>query len=484
MERSKQIFGNAIGQRDYRKAQKSKASFARKFGKNASKSFNLHFSDNSVLTPAMNVRNVSLTSEASEPLPENPLIVGNIRMGFGHYRISMAIASAAHALGYTPCWFDISSFDDTVCSRIIRSQNDLYSLGSRLSQRSKIFNALVWEPMNSEGFRKLSYNAADQKNAELMAEVFSQLPKDVPFVGTHAWPAQAAVHAGLTSVVNAIPDNWQMALHLSEGAKHTVQSPSAYLGYRTLRGMDGKKQLKPMPANSIYYTGHYIDHEIVSNIEHDCALRVERAKQGGARRYLLSVGGAGAQKGYFIAIIKSLLPDIEAGKAVLFVNFGDHYKLKKQIVRAVPALKNATDFSDNYADAAQFALSAIEGEAKGIYTFCDSDIFSAVYITNLLMRACDVLITKPSELAFYPVPKLLVKRVGGHEAWGAIRSAEIGDGTFECERLEEILAMTRLMQEDASIIEQMCRCIADMNKAGIYNGAYRVVRLAAGLDMD
>jgi hypothetical protein len=49
-------------------------------------------------------------------------------------------------------------------------------------------------------------------------------------VGTHVWPAQAAVHAGMTHVVNAIPDNWPMALHLSEGAIHTVQTPSAYLG--------------------------------------------------------------------------------------------------------------------------------------------------------------------------------------------------------------------------------------------------------------
>ena len=32
----------------------------------------------------------------------------------------------------------------------------------------------VWEPMNYEGFRKLSYNASDQKNAELMAPVYKK----------------------------------------------------------------------------------------------------------------------------------------------------------------------------------------------------------------------------------------------------------------------------------------------------------------------
>ena len=80
----------------------------------------------------------------------------------------MAIASAAHALGYEPYWMDLNSYGQTTCTKVIGAQNDLYSMGSRLSQKSRLFNRLVWEPMNYEGFRKLTYNAADQKNAELM----------------------------------------------------------------------------------------------------------------------------------------------------------------------------------------------------------------------------------------------------------------------------------------------------------------------------
>lgn len=83
-------------------------------------------------------------------------------MGFGHYRISMAMASAAKAMGYTPYWMDLNSYGETTCTKVIGAQNDLYSLGSRLS-KNPIFNKLVWEPMNYEGFRALSYNAADQK---------------------------------------------------------------------------------------------------------------------------------------------------------------------------------------------------------------------------------------------------------------------------------------------------------------------------------
>ena len=72
------------------------------------------------------------------------------------------------------------------------------------------------------------------------------------------------------------------------------------------------------------------------------------------------------------------------------------------------------------------------------------------------MRCSDVLITKPSELAFYPIPKLMIKRVGGHEAWGAIRAAEIGDGTYECSTDAEISAMIGHDSEGQRLADGRC----------------------------
>lgn len=129
------------------------------------------------------------------------------------------IASAAHAMGYTPYWMDLHVYQETVGGKVINHLNELYSMGSRLSQKSTLFNRFYWEPLNSEGFKKLSYNAVDQKVAELMTPVFKNVPKDMPFIATHVWPAQAAVHAGMNHVVNVIPDNWPMALHLAEGSR-------------------------------------------------------------------------------------------------------------------------------------------------------------------------------------------------------------------------------------------------------------------------
>ena len=404
-------------------------------------------------------------------------------MGFGHYRIAMAMASAAHALGYTPLWFDLMGFPETTCTKLIAHQNNLYSMGSRLSQRSWLFNKLYWEPLNSEGFRKLAYNASDQKAAELMVAPYGDLPHDIPFIGTHVWPTQAAVHAGLEHVVNAIPDNWPMALHLAEGAKHAVQTPSAYYGYRALRGMDKRRQLSPMPEGSLFYAGHFIDHELVLNIPFDCARRVDRAAAGGPVRYLLTVGGAGAQQDLFAGIIEHLLPFVEAGKATLMVNVGDHSSVWNRLKQQIPQLKSATEHFDSFERAAEFADAALDGEMEGVHAFGDRDIFAAVYLTNLLMRTCDLLVTKPSELAFYPVPKLMIRRVGGHEAWGAIRAAEIGDGTYELETLPEICAWIDLVQSQPAVIADMCDNIEAADMLGVYDGAYQVVQLACSHEL-
>ncbi|MBR1862495.1 MAG: hypothetical protein IJ806_00185 [Ruminococcus sp.] len=478
-DKSKVIFGNKMSDSAYRKAVKGKEKFIKKYGSDADRVYHLESVPAPAIGDILGVRQLRLSNEPKAVFDEKSLIIGNIRMGFGHYRISMAIASAAKAMGYEPFWFDLHSFEGSTCTKIIAGQNQLYSLGSRLSQMSGLFNKIVWEPMNSEGFRKLTYNCSDQKTAELMTPVFRDLPKDIPYVATHVWPSQAAVHAGLTSVVNAIPDNWPMALHLSEGAVHTVQTPSAYLGYRALRGMDKKRSLRPMPEESIVYTGHYIDHELVSNIEYDCEKRVERCRNGSPRRWLMSVGGAGAQKEIFISLIRRLLPKIKAGKAALFINVGDHLNVWESLKETLPQMNRyVTEHMDDFEDTKNFAAEAMEGEVSGIHAFFHKDIFSAVYSTNLLMRVSDVLITKPSELAFYPIPKLMIKRVGGHEAWGAIRAAELGDGTYECRTVRETGDMLQLIQNDPDVLEKMCENILTAKKSGIYDGAYKVVELA------
>ena len=482
-DKSKVIFGNVMPDKVYKKAVKSKEKYLKKYPDDPDVSYNARIRKNPVIGDSLGVMDIRLEEgESAAPFDEEKgIIVGNIRMGFGHYRISMAMASCAKALGYTPYWLDLNSFPKTTCTKVISAQNDLYSLGSRMS-KNPIFNKLVWEPVNYEGFRALSYNASDQKNAELMAPVYQNIPKDIPVIGTHVWPAQAAVHAGMKYVVNAIPDNWPMALHFAEGAVHTIQCHNAYQGYRILNGMMKKQVCKPMPNDSLIYTGHYIDDELVKNIDADCARRMARKEKNAPMRFLLTIGGAGAQKEIFAAIIKYMLPLIRSQKAALYVNVGDYKNVWDELTNEISGMKEvSTEHFENFAEASKFADDALDGEVSGIHGFYHSDIFEAVYITNLLMRSADVLVTKPSELAFYPVPKLFIRRVGKHEMWGAIHSAEVGDGTLECRDIPHILQMVDMFLKDDRLLGDMCEAIKVNNSIGLYNGAYKVVQTAFGL---
>ena len=496
--RSRIIFGNVIDEKDYERACKQKEGHIKHYGDDSEAIYHLQAAPAPVIGQRLGVRQLSLASknaaldfkrdvQAAGPAPVTartvadaqgaPVVIGNIRMGFGHYRIGMAMASAARAMGYTPYWFDLCGFPGTTATKLVQGQNKLYSMGSRLSQKVAPFNTLYWEPLNSEGFRQLSYNAGDQMNAELFVPVYRDLPLDIPFVATHAWPAQGAIHAGLTRVVNAIPDNWPMALHLAEGSVHAVQTPGAALGYQMLRGMSDKP-LCPMPPGSVIECGHYIDHELVSNIEANTQARLQRASAGEPVRYLICVGGAGAQKDYIRDLIRYLMRYVQAGEATLLINVGDHAKVWRQLKQNIPDLRAAVEHFNNFDEVEAFAAAAQTGTIEGIHAFCDKDIFSAVYSTNVLMRACDVLVTKPSELAYYPVPKMMIRRVGGHEAWGAIRAAELGDGTYELETVTDACAMADAIQTDRGIIVDMGNHIVSAAACGVYDGAYKVIELA------
>ena len=474
-DKSSIIFGNKIDEKTLKKAEKSKKGYIKQFGDDSGADYKIAFKSIDALD-FMGASNI-VFGEANEKFDENALIVGNIRMGFGHYRIAIAMASCAKALGYHPYWMDLASFDATG-SKMIRKQNDMYSLASRISQKSKLFNAIVWEPLNCEGFKKITYNAVDQKNSELLVPIFKNIPKDIPYIATHVWPSQGAVHAGMTHVVNAIPDNWAMGLHLSEGAIHAVQTPFAYIGYKTLNGF-AKQPLKGIPERELKQVGCYVDHELLVNLKEDNALRRKRAKEGKPLRILMTVGGAGAGFDMFVAMVKHLLPYVKDEKASLIINFGDHKDVYDKMIAAIGNI-TCTKFFNDYDALKAYNAGIREGKEDGIVAICNDDIFKAVYSTNLVMPNCDVLVTKPGELVYYPVPKVFMKHIGGHEVYGAIYGRELGDATWECPDSKSIAAMLDRLIADKEILAHICDRIDALNAQGAYNGAYECVKLATG----
>lgn len=413
---------------------------------------------------------------------EKSILLGTIRMGFGHCRIAIALASAAKALGYTPYWIDLLSFPDNAASKTIRYLENWYNVGSRFSQKSKLFNKYVWDYMTADAGRRLSRTVEERELSKIFAPVFKTVPKDIPILATHAWVGHGAVSARMKNIVTVVPDNYPLAFYIVPNTVHAVQSPSAYMGYRTLMSMGKKIRLDYcMPENEIIEAGHFVDHEIVSNIENDCNLRLKRIRNGETRRFLLTMGGAGAQVLRFADIIKNCKNYINDEKVSFFVNMGDHKgrwkELEKHFIKDGIPFTMHTDWNQTR----DFVNQNRDSKMKGIHVFLHDNFYAAVYTTNLLMRISDVMITKPSELAFYPVPKLFIEHVGKHEAWGAYRGSEIGDGTIETSSHSNLHRTLRLLIEENDLLELYCRHIIQNKANGIYDGAYNAVKAAIAL---
>jgi hypothetical protein len=411
--------------------------------------------------------------------PDKGLVLGTIRMGFGHCRMAIALASAAHSMGYTPYWLDLMSFPESAASKTIKYLEDLYNLGSRISQRSKLFDRTVWDYVTSKAAQKLTLSVEDAALSKIFVPLYRDIPKDIPFFSTHPWTGHAAVGAGMTDVVTIIPDNYPIAFHVVEGSTHVVQSPSAYMGYRTFHSMgQGLFLDHTMPSRDIKMVGHYIDHEIVTGIEGDCDARLRRIRNGETRRFLMTMGGAGAQVMRFADIARNCKDAVAAGKVSLLINMGDH-KGRWADLEAM-FRKDGIEWTmhSDWDETRAFVADAEKKAVRGVHVFLHEEFYCAVYATNILMRVSDIMITKPSELSYYPVPKLFIQRVGRFEAWGAIRGAEIGDGTIETASYSGLHRTLKLLIEDVDLPSLYCKQIMRNNRDGIYNGAYNAIKLA------
>ncbi|HUX49209.1 MAG TPA: hypothetical protein VMW73_00325 [Spirochaetia bacterium] len=490
MKKQLTVFGNPISRRAVRRATHLFSSYAARFNYSADwipklasdrmpgawEQFGIRqLVDGGAITPGENPEPEGVPAADSKAI-----IIGTIRMGFGHYRIGLAIASAARSMGLDPYWLDFLSFPGSAASQAIEYLNNLYSFGSRLSQKVPLFDHFIWERITSQIALKLDYCARDRELSRLYAPLLGNLDRSLPFLSTHPWTGQAAIHAGMRSVVTVVPDNYPLAFHLVEGSVHAVQTPSNYFGYRTLRNMGSQDRgpLTSMPESDVQYTGHFVDHEIVSNIDADCGRRLLRLREGSPRRFLLTIGGAGAQLKRFYEIIRFCRGAIESDRLAMLVNLGDHHPQWLSLKSELEEVNIPYTLHSDWSETRQFAADAVDGPMHGLHIFLHGDIFAAVYTTNLLMRVADLLITKPSELSFYPVPKLFIQRVGQHEAWGAIRGAELGDGTLETDSLKSLQQTLTVILNDTDLLEMYCTSIMQNNKIGTYDGAYRAVMLA------
>ena len=137
------------------------------------------------------------------------------------------------------------------------------------------------------------------------------------------------------------------------------------------------------------------------------------------------------------------------GKIQLFLNAGDHKHMKVAFEEILEECKLDYDTVSTTQGVREFQDRLVSNPSmepiKAITLFAFKDYFPAVATTDLLCRCSDLLTCKPSELAFYPIPKLHIRRVGDHEAYSAIRAAEINDGSLEVRTIEDTLRYLELL---------------------------------------
>lgn len=424
------------------------------------------------LTP----RNSQADSSGEAVIPtESVVVIGMLRMGYGHYRTALSIASAAAAKGLTPLLFDPGWFSPEL-SRTMEKLNVWYARGSRIAHKSKLFNRLFWEPGTGKTFKKIDAMLRVYKAGALLLPSFMSLKTNWKFIGTHSWLSQAAGFRGMANVVNAVQDNWAQGFFLSRQGVQCVQGPASFLGYRLTLGMgNGGKDAEPIPQESLRVTGHFVDKLILDNLSRDCDARLDRADKNLPKRFLFSLGGAGAQEDLPQVIVQAMQSELKTGKAALVVNFGDHIQKWGKIQRQIARFGTDISIHRDWQEVLELFRTGPPENMRGIHVFVFDEIIPSVYATNLFIRWCDFLITKPSELAFFPVPKLHVKRLGAHEAWAAIRSSELGDGTPELTTPEQLTKTIRALLSANDILRLMVDRIIKNHAAGIYGGAQKLL---------
>lgn len=394
-------------------------------------------------------------------------------MGFGHHRISYAVAS--HALdkseditSYRDVYFhDIATIGDDESS-LVDDAETAYSLGSRaLTELPNQLERFISRLTSQGGPNALRMQV---QVALLLVSLIKGLDHDSPIIATHPLVGAMAVAANFTNVVNLVVDNHPQWFVVVPGALNLVQGPRLY---RELVKLG-------VPDAEIELVGHWNPRNIVETIPQATQRRIERVSSSQPLRLLIPLGGAGAQQSFLTELVKRCLPLVKQGKLQLLLNAGDHEHMKVAFEDLLQASQMEYESIFDVNERNQFVDSLKSGnEPKHPLTlFAFKTSYASVTTTDELVPYSDVLVAKPSELAFYAVPKLMIRRVGDHEAKSAVRAAEVGEGTLEAGTVDEVMEEIRQFLSKPSDLITMNKMIRKNNEVGMYDGAKVAVEKA------
>ena len=413
-------------------------------------------------------RNVtSLDEILAKRQQKAPIVVASIRMGFGHHRLAYSACSWALKAGHPTIFHDLLNIESPE-SALIKGTDDLYSKFSRFASEMGGAVEKLWGSMmlsgDADALRVASLTAAH------LQPLITAYPKDICLITTHQLCALTAAAAGFTNVCNLVVDNHPQWFLTVPKTLNLVQGPVNYQAFLKM----GIKQ------EELAWAGHWCPAELVSSIPMDSARRIERRKNNKPLRLLIPVGGAGAQRTFIINFVAALAPMVREGKVQLFLNAGDHSHMKTAFLEVLDKSSLEFDTVTTTQDVYDFQKRLLDNRNepnKAVTLFSFDEYFPAVATTDILARVADVLSCKPSELAFYCLPKLHIRRVGDHEADSARRACECGDGTLEAREVPDALKYVDLFLTQSDFLIQMNEAIVRNNEIGIYNGCAKAVEL-------
>ena len=411
-------------------------------------------------------------ASASDWDPNRDLIVSTVRMGYGHHRIALGVSSYGSKFGRESRLLDLLSSPRDE-AHAIKRLDEVYSMMSRLSADLGGWVEAFWGKLMTQGgvdSARLAYMIASE-----LAALLDCIPRDTPFISAYPINGHLAVKLGFKKVVNLIFDNDPQHFLIVPGALNLVQTTSSYERLRLLG----------VPKDQVGVGGHWVARDLVDNVERDNHLRITRAEKGSPTRLVVAIGGAGAQKAFVFDYLKGLVPLLRDGKVRVILNLGDHAHLREPCDELLQTLGINSEKLHGFDALNDFAekhpldeMSDTSLQPLTVFSF--DKHFEAVRATDRLMQLADVLVTKPSELAFVPVPKLHIRRVGDHEAASARRAAELGDGTLEQREIADAVRMTELLSSGVEFIGPMAERIIENTKNGVYSGAEVAVQHAIG----
>lgn len=398
-----------------------------------------------------------------------PLVVGTIRMGFGHHRIAYATTSWGIGAGNRDTYFhDLLNIESPEALQI-KAIDAKYSKGSRMASELGGVVEKIWGSFTKTGDEN-ALRVTHQWGV-LLKPILEGLDKDSPLIASHCLVAHAAVACGFKNVINLVIDNHAQWFVVVPGALNLVQGPSNYHNFLKMG----------VPPEELKLVGHWIPKDLVEGIPDACQRRTARAQSNPRKplRLLIPVGGAGAQRRFVTNLVRALGPYVKKGKVQLFLNAGDHEHMRKAFIGALDDQRLTFGTVSDMAGVNAFKDSLLTGtepsDAVTLFTF--DDYFTAVATTDILCNVADVLACKPSELAFYPIPKLMIRRVGDHEEYSALRASELGDGTLEARNLDVCLKYVELFL-NTELLTTMNKAIVNNDSIGLYDGCKNAVTLA------